>query len=238
MFIDDNFIGNPNWTKQFLETIKPMNLKWNAAVSANVVEIPGMLDLMKESGCKGLFIGLESINENSIKAANKGQNNTARYEYLISEIHKRGLMVNASFVFGLDDDDETTFSRTLDWIVKNKIETVTSHILTPYPGTAQYAQMLAEDRITVTDQQYYTTSDVVFAPLKMTAEQLKQGYLDIYKQIYSFRNIMRRMPAHQRTGYLLFNFLYRKYGRFTSSLCKVIGFNRIGYFAEKLSFRL
>lgn len=238
MFIDDNFIGNPNWTKQFLETIKPMNLKWNAAVSANVVEIPGMLDLMKESGCKGLFIGLESINENSIKAAHKGQNNTARYEYLISEIHKRGLMVNASFVFGLDDDDETTFSRTLDWIVKNKIETVTSHILTPYPGTAQYAQMLAEDRITVTDQQYYTTSDVVFAPLKMTAEQLKQGYLDIYKRIYSFRNIMRRMPAHQRTGYLLFNFLYRKYGRFTSSLCKVIGFNRIGYFAEKLSFRL
>lgn len=238
MIIDDNFIGNPKWTKEFLERIKPMKIKWNAAVSANVVDIPGMLDLMKESGCQGLFIGFESINTDSIKSAEKKQNNIARYEYIISEIHKRGIMINASFVFGLDDDDPTTFQRTLDWIVKNKLETVTSHILTPYPGTIQHAQMTEQNRITITDQSFYTTADVVFTPSKMTAEELKKGYLQIYEDIYSFKNILRRMPKHQRMGYLLFNFLYRKYGKFTSSLCKTIGFNRIGFLAEKLSFHL
>lgn len=238
MFIDDNFIGNPRWTEEFLKRIMPLKIKWNAAVSANVVEIPGMLDLMKESGCQGLFIGFESLNENSIKTANKGQNNISKYEYLVEEIHKRGIMINASFVFGLDDDDNTTFSRTLDWIVRNKIETVTSHILTPYPGTAQYARLLAEERITSDDQSLYTTSEVVFFPLKMNAMQLKTGYLKIYKDIYSFRNIFRRMPRHQRIGYLLFNFIYRKYGKVTERFCEFIGFNCIGYICEKLSFNL
>lgn len=238
MFIDDNLIGNPKWTFEFLHRIKPMGLKWNAAVSANVVDIPGMLDLMKESGCQGLFIGFESLNENSIKTANKGQNNISRYEYLVDEIHKRGIMINASFVFGLDDDDETTFPRTLEWIVKNKIETVTSHILTPYPGTLQHARMKHEGRITSKNQTLYTTSEVVFSPIKMSAEQLKSGYLKIYDDIYSIKNIFKRLPKHQRIGYLLFNFLYRKYGKFTERICDLIGFNRIGYICEKLSFRL
>lgn len=236
MFIDDNFIGNPQWTVEFLHRIIPMKLKWNAAVSANITEIPGMLDLMKESGCQGLFIGFESLNENSIKSANKKQNNTYRYEHLVSEIHKRGIMINASFVFGLDDDDETTFQKTFNWIISNKIETITSHILTPYPGTAQYIRLLNEQRITSFDQKKYTTSEVVYRPLKMTSAQLKNGYLEIYQNIYSVKNIFRRMPKHQRVGYLLFNFLYRKYGRFTETICRFIGFNRIGYICEKLSF--
>ena len=238
MFIDDNFIGNPKWTREFLERIKPMKIKWNAAVSANVADIPGMLDLMKESGCQGLFIGFESLNEDSIKTAQKGQNNVAKYEWIISEIHKRGIMINASFVFGLDDDDETTFPRTLEWIVKNKIETVTSHILTPYPGTAQHQRMHEEGRITSYEQEKYTTSEVVYTPKKLTPERLKAGYLKIYKDIYSFKNIFKRMPEYQRWGYLLFNFAYRRYGGITEKICEIIGYNRIGYVCEKLSFNL
>lgn len=238
MFIDDNFIGNPAWAKEFMERIKPMKIKWNCAVSANVVDIPGMLDLMKESGCQGLFIGFESLNEESIRSARKGQNNIARYEYIVDEVHKRGMMINASFVFGLDDDDSTTFSRTLDWIVKNKIETVTSHILTPYPGTAQHARMLEEGRITDLNQENYTTAEVVYAPKKMTPEELKAGYLELYRKTYSFRNIMRRMPSHQRVGYILFNFVYRKFGSFTERVCNFIGYNRLAYFCEKFSFKL
>lgn len=236
MFIDDNFIGNPNWTKEFLRRLAPLGIKWNAAVSANVVEIPGMLDLMKETGCQGLFIGFESINPKSIADANKGQNVIGRYEYLISEIHRRGIMINGSFVFGLDDDDTTTFKRTAEWIIKNKIETVTSHILTPYPGTAQHSRMMEKGLITTHDQRLYTTSNVVYHPARMTAEELKEGYLWIYREIYSWKGIIKRMPSHQKIGYLLFNFLYRKYGRITSSLCKLVGFNLIGHICELMTF--
>ncbi len=71
MFIDDNFIGNISWTKDFLDKMKPLHLKWNAAVSTNLVHHLDLLDKMKETGCQSLFIGFETINSESIKSVEK-----------------------------------------------------------------------------------------------------------------------------------------------------------------------
>lgn len=240
LFIDDNLAGNPAWTREFLQAILPMKIKWNAAVSINAVKDTELLDLMKVSGCQGLFIGFESISPQSIDTVHKVQNQTAGYEEVIRRIHERGIMINASFVFGLDGDTPETFRRTLDWIVENKIETVTSHILTPYPGTALYERMRNEGRILTDDLSLYNTANVVFRPLQMTEKELYDGYIRIYKQIYSWKNILRRLPENkeQRAAYLLFNLLYRKYGKVTDVLCKCITYKRIGILAEKWSHYL
>ena len=233
MFIDDNFAGNPRWTKAFLREIQPMHLKWQAAVSINAAKDPELLDLMKRSGCRSLFIGFESINPASVQNVHKVQNTTQEYEQAIEAIHSRGIMINGSFVFGLDGDTPETFRATVDWIVRNKIETVTSHILTPYPGTALYARMQAAGRITSHDLSRYNTANVVFKPLGMTPDVLYQGYLNVYRDVYSLKNILRRLPRakDQRMGYLLFNLLYRKYGKFTDLLCKCITYKRMGQIA-------
>ncbi len=240
MFIDDNFIGNSERTRELLRAIKPLRLKWNADVSANIGAMPELLDEMREAGCESLFIGFESLNANALKNVHKGQNKTKKYDALVREIHKRGIMINASFVFGLDGDDETTFGTTLDWIVKNKIETVTSHILTPYPGTRLYEEFASQGRITDFDLSKYNTAHVVYRPLNMTAEQLSAGYLKLYKEIYSFKNIIKRMPVSKRQWlpYLTFNLLYRKFGTFTEWLCALIGFQRIGRFAQWVSYHI
>lgn len=237
MFIDDNFAGNPAWTRKLLRAITPLNIRWNAAVSLNVALDTDLLDLMKRSGCEGLFIGFESVNEASIKGVHKGQNSLDRYEQAVRNIHDRGMMVNASFVFGLDGDTPDTFRNTLDWIIRNRIETVTSHIMTPYPGTVLYDRLKAEGRITTDDLSLYNTANVVFRPARMSAEELQSGYLWMYRQVYSFRNILRRMPEKpdQRAAYLMFNLLYRKFGRFSDWLCHLVGFERIGWLGEKLS---
>ncbi|MBQ8614825.1 MAG: radical SAM protein [Ruminiclostridium sp.] len=237
MFIDDNFAGNRRWTVEFLRAISPMKLKWNAAVSINAAFDTELLDLMAESGCQSLFIGFESINSESVGNVNKVQNKTEKYEDAVKAIHDRGIMINGSFVFGLDGDTIDTFDKTLDWIVKNRIETVTSHILTPYPGTELYNRLKEQGRIITDDLSLYNTSHVVFRPLGMSAEELYKGYIDIYKKIYSFRNIIRRIPKAKKqvAPYLLFNFMYRKFGKFTDLLCKLITYKRIGIWAEKLS---
>lgn len=237
MFIDDNFAGDPRWTRQLLHVITPLKIRWNAAVSLNAALDTGLLDLMKRSGCEGLFIGFESVNADSLAAVHKGQNSLDRYEQAVRNIHERGMMVNASFVFGLDGDTPETFRNTLDWIVRNRIETVTSHIMTPYPGTVCYDRMQAEGRILTDDLSLYNTANVVFRPAQMTAEELQHGYLWMYRQIYSFRNILRRMPQKpdQRAAYLMFNLLYRKFGRFSDWLCHRVGYERIGWLGEKLS---
>lgn len=237
MFIDDNFAGNPKWTKEFLKAIMPMKLKWQAAVSINAAKDPELLDLMRRSGCQSLFIGFESINNESVKNVHKVQNSTKEYEKAIREIHRRGIMINGSFVFGLDGDTAETFDATVKWIVKNRIETVTSHILTPYPGTALYDRMSSEGRITSHDLSKYNTAHVVFRPLGMSAEELYNGYLKVYRDVYSLKNIYRRLPRtrSQRVPYLLFNLLYRKYGRFTDGVCKFITYQRMGRIGEVLA---
>ena len=240
MFIDDNFIGNPSWTKKFLAQIKPLGLKYNAAVTSNIKDMPDILDDLKESGCQSLFIGFESINDKAIDSVNKVQNSVGKYERLVEELHKRGIMINASFVFGLDEDDSSVFEKTLDWIVKNKIETVTSHILTPYPGTRLYENLHKQGRITDFDLSKYNTANVVYRPKNMTQEELYKGYLWIYKEVYSFKNIIKRLPNSKKQWipYLAFNLLYRRFGKLTEKICEIISFRRVGSITRWFSYNI
>lgn len=240
MFIDDNFIGDINWTYDFLKRIKPLGLKWNAAVTSNIVNHPDLLDLMKETGCQSLFIGFETINNKSLESVHKRQNDTAKYSKLVSEIHSRQIMINASFVFGLPGDIGDIFDSTLQWVIENKIETVTAHILTPYPGTFLYKTMLENKRITDFDLSNYNTANVVFLPERMSPEELSEGYITFYKRLYSSRNILKRLPESKKqwAPYLLFNFFYRKFGKFTEVLSNIIPLNVLGKLATKLAYHV
>lgn len=238
MFIDDNFIGNPEWTRHFLREIRPMGFRWHAAVSTNIGQDMALLDDMRASGCESLFIGFESINSGSIHEAHKTQNHVDRYEKTIREIHDRDIMVNASMVFGFDEDRPDVFTHTLSWLVANKIETMTAHILTPYPGTRLYRRLQAEGRIFDHDPTHYNTSRAVFLPKNMTPEALCQGYLWIYDAFYSWGNIWKRLPVsrRQRLPYLLFNVIYRKYGKFTAAIARYGFMHRLGELARRLSY--
>ncbi|MEW5820425.1 MAG: radical SAM protein [Cyanobacteriota bacterium] len=240
MFIDDNFIGNINWTKDFVKKITPLGLKWNCAVSANIVNNLDLLDDMRESGCQSLFIGFETLNNEAIRSVNKHQNKIELYEKLINEIHFRSMMVNASIVFGFDYDDKCVFDNTVDWLVKNKVETMTAHLLTPYPGTKLYARLEEEGRIIDFDLSKYNTSHVVFEPKNMTKQELYDGYINAYSRFYSIKNIFKRLPDNddQKISYLLFNFGYRKYGRLTSKIARLLKMSSFGNFATKYSYKI
>jgi radical SAM superfamily enzyme YgiQ (UPF0313 family) len=148
------------------------------------------------------------------------------------------MMVNASMVFGFDHDEPDVFEHTLAWLVRNKVETMTAHILTPYPETVLYKRLLLEGRIVDFHPPHYNTSHVVFTPKNMTAEELYQGYLWIYNQVYSFRNIIRRLPDDRKQWlpYLFFNFGYRKFGKITSSIARLGLMNAVGKLARRLAY--
>lgn len=238
MFIDDNFIGNPQWTREFMKTITPMKLIWHAAVSTNIINHPDLLDAMANAGCRSLFIGFESINHRSILSVNKLQNHCDQYDRMIRMLHDRRIMVNASMVFGLDSDTPQTFPDTLEWLVGNKVETMTSHILTPYPGTKLFERFKAEGRIFDTDWSHYNTAHVVYQPKNMSPEELYNGYRWLYRQFYSLPNIFRRMPAdaHLKLSYLMFNLGYRKFGKITSLSAHVGMLNRMGRLTRRICY--
>ena len=93
-------------------------------------------------------------------------------------------MINGSFVFGMDGDDDSVFQRTVDWAIEHGIETATFHILTPYPGTALYRRLAEQDRLTVHDWDLYDTRHTVFRPARLSAEQLERGYHWAYREFY------------------------------------------------------
>ena len=240
MFIDDNFIGDLKWTKQLIQEMKKLNIKWNAAVSTNIGENLDILDEMESSGCQSLFIGFETLNDKTIKEINKQQNKVEYYENTIKEIHSRNIMINASIVFGFDNDDKMVFKKTVDWLISQKIETMTAHILTPYPCTILYEKLNNENRIINFNWNNYNTSNVVFKPNNMSANELYRGYLWSYKYFYKFKNIIKRIPVSKKQiiPFLLFNLLYRKFGKIIALLSKFKLFNKIGALGRKLSYNI
>jgi radical SAM superfamily enzyme YgiQ (UPF0313 family) len=143
-------------------------------------------------------------------------------------------------VFGLDGDNSEVFNNTLNWLVKNKIETLTAHILTPYPGTKLHERMEKAGRITDRNLAHYNTAHVVYEPLNIGKEELYKGYLRIYRQFYSLKNIFRRRPVNpkQRKPYFMFNFLYRKFGYISAVVCKIVPMHFIGRIAEWISYKV
>ena len=238
MFIDDNFIANPPFARRLLKALLPLGLTWHTAVSADIGRHDDIIDLMAASGCRSLFIGFETLNPASLRAANKQQNHIEEYERTVAKVHSRGMMVNASVVFGFDEDGPEVFDHTTRWLIDRKIETMTAHILTPYPGTALHSRLLAEDRILDHDLTHYNTSRAVFRPTGMTTKELEAGYLGAYRRFYSWRNIIRRMPVDTKrcAPYLLFNVFYRKYGNVFSALGAIGLMRSIGNLGARLSY--
>lgn len=238
MFIDDNIAGDPRRAEELARALAPLGLTWHAAASADVVNRPGLLDAMRESGCRSLFIGFESINQRSVGDVRKSQNVVDRYDRLVAMCHEREIMVNASMVFGLEHDTPRVFADTLDWLVSRSIETMTAHILTPYPGTALYARLDRQARITDRDPRHYNTSRAVFEPAGMSARELEEGYRWIYREFYSMGNILKRMPRSGRmvAPYLMFNLGYRKFGRLTALAGRLGLMSAIGRAGARISY--
>jgi len=180
-----------------------MGRLWQAAGTVNSVLAPGLLERAADAGLRSLFVGFETLDETNLRAQRKHQNLRRSYANAIERLHGLGVMVNASFVFGMDEDDESVFDRTVEWAIGHGVETATFHILTPYPGTALHARMTAEGRITSRDWDLYDTRHAVFRPARMPARALEEGYWRAYRDFYRWGAIFRGASTHgDRVGSL------------------------------------
>lgn len=190
-FLDDHLFGNAKFANELFDGMKGMKRLWQAAGTVQSVLRPGLLEKAVEAGLRSLFVGFETLSAANLKEQQKPQNLNKDYKAAIDRLHSLGVMVNGSFVFGMDDDDESVFERTVDWAIKHGIETATFHILTPYPSTALYQRMEESGRIAHKNWDLYDTRHVVFKPTKMTSEQLEAGYWRAYKKFYEWGAIFR-----------------------------------------------
>ncbi len=196
-FLDDHLLGNPHFAASLFDGMKGMGRLWQAAGTVQSVLKSGLLEKAVESGLRSLFVGFETLSENNLAQQHKYQNLNRDYSMVIRRLHDLGVMVNASFVFGMDDDDISVFDRTVEWAVEQGIETATFHILTPYPGTALYKRMEAEKRISHSNWDLYDTRHTVFLPKRLSPNELEEGYWHAYQEFYRWNNIFKSAHAHE-----------------------------------------
>ena len=168
-----------------------MGRLWQAAGTVKSVLAPNLLEKAVECGLRSLFVGFETLNPANLREQHKYQNLNRDYTAAVKRLHSLGVMINGSFVFGMDDDDDSDFDRTVEWAIEQGIETATFHILTPYPGTALYQRMVAQGRMISDDWDLFDTRHVVFRPAKMSAESLEVGYWRAYHDFYRWGSIFK-----------------------------------------------
>ena len=190
-FLDDHLFGNPRFARELFAGLTGGGRLWQAAGTVRSVLQPRLLEAAVASGLRSLFVGFETISAANLVAHDKRQNLDRDYGAAIRRLRDLGVMVNASFVFGMDDDDGSVFERTVAWAVEQGVETATFHILTPYPGTGTFERMERQGRLLHRDWDRYDTRHAVFRPARMTPEQLEAGYWQAYRDFYSWRNIGR-----------------------------------------------
>ena len=216
-FLDDNIVGDIAYARELFKALIPYNLLWVGQASINIAYHEDILRLAADSGCRGLFIGFESISEASLREADKSQNKIRFYEKAIKKIHQFGIAIEGAFIFGFDNDDKSIFRKTVKFIEKVKLDVVQFAVLTPLPGTKLQEKLEREGRIIDRDWSNYDLSHPVFQPKLMTSQELKQGTDWAYRKVYTLSSIFKRLTGSlkkRRWKYfgplLTFNLGYRR----------------------------
>ena len=195
-FLDDNLFASPRFAAELLREMRGMRRVWQAAGTVHSVLSSGLIEPAARVGLRSLFIGFETLNRSNLVASGKPHQTQTDAAQAISRLKSLGVMVNASFVFGMDMDDESVFDRTVQWAIEQGVETATFHILTPYPGTRLHARLAAEGRILHRDWDRYDTRHAVFRPARMSRTALETGYRRAHRDFYSWSSIFRA-ASHQ-----------------------------------------
>jgi len=195
-FLDDHLFGDKRFAAALFDGMRGMGRLFQGAATVDSILDGTIVERAAEAGLRSLFVGFETLAPANLARANKRQNLGRDYAAVADRLHGLGIMINGSFVFGMDDDEEDVFRRTVDWAIERGVTTATFHIQTPYPGTALFARLQAQRRIVTDNWDLYDTRHVVFRPARLTARALEEGYHRAYEEFYRWSAIARAARSH------------------------------------------
>jgi len=207
-FLDDHLLGDRRFAAALFAGMRGMNRLFQGAATVDSILHGDLIERAAEAGLRSIFVGFETLTQGNLARSNKLQNLGRDYKAVTERLHALGIMINGSFVFGMDDDKPDVFRRTVDWAIEQGITTATFHIQTPYPGTKLFERMEQEDRIVTRDWNLYDTRHVVYRPARLTPENLKEGYDWAYREFYRWSAIGRAAMAHGTLKHQAKHFFY------------------------------
>lgn len=188
-FADDNSFAARERSKELLRALRDADVRWFTEADLSIADDPELLDLMRESGCRQVLIGLESPQPDGLNGIEVKRNWKLRrrcdYESAIRAIQRRGITVNGCFILGLDGDTEHTFDAIYEFVDRTALFECQITVLTPFPGTPLYERLRREGRILEEGAwEKCTLFDVNFAPRNMSPQRLQTGLVELAQRLY------------------------------------------------------
>jgi radical SAM superfamily enzyme YgiQ (UPF0313 family) len=196
VFWDDNIGANPRSANELFQALTPLDKWWTSQCTANAARDEELIALAARSGCKALFLGFESISQESLELTNKAHNRVSDYRRIIANLHRHGIAVHLGVMFGFDQDDVRIFRRTADFLDEACVDVATVSMIVPMPGTPTFERLQADKRILTTDwSKYDGKKHCVFQPALMSPGELEAGTEWVGRRFYSTRSIVHRLSG-------------------------------------------
>jgi len=193
---DDNTFINKKWGREFLRAITPLGLNWFTETDVSIADDDELLDLLAESGCRQILIGLESPSGSDlgqVDPRNWKQSRSDRYLEAIDKIQSRGVSVNGCFILGLDGHTPDIFEEVSAFVERSGLLEVQLTVMTPFPGTPLYHRLHSEGRLL--QERYWdrcTLFDVNYKPKGMSVDELEVGLRWLFAQTYNEEQFNKR----------------------------------------------
>jgi radical SAM superfamily enzyme YgiQ (UPF0313 family) len=197
-FVDDNLVADRAYALSLFRGMAGMGFKWLSHAPIDFAADPELLRAAGDSGCVGMFVGFESLNQEILGRIGKVTNRANLYLDYARAFRDNGIGILGSFVLGCDGDTPDCFPALLRFCEEARLEAAIFPLLTPYPGTRVRSRLEAEGRITSNAWEDYDMEHVTFIPKGMSAEELQAGYDWLNGSFYSFSSMFRRIfKAHR-----------------------------------------
>lgn len=204
IFYDPNFFGNRDYAIELMTELKKIKILWVSNATADFGYDHELMQIAYESGCRGVLIGLESLNSQSLAGVGKRFHNADKYKEIIENIHSHGIAVNGCFVLGFDSDTEEELLDLPNRVDRLGLDLCRFAILTPYPGTKLYEEYEKSGRIITKEWSRYNQHNTVFRPINMTPERLNEIFRKVSKEAYSWKRVLKRTftSPWRKNGYV------------------------------------
>lgn len=195
--VDDNIVSQPQQARELCRQLTPLGISWVGQASIHIANDSELLDLMVKSGCRGVLIGMESLDPENLRDMGKEWNLAGgSYAESLRRFREHGLAVYGTFVFGYDHDDPETLLRSVDFAREHKLFLAAFNHLVPFPGTPLYRRLEEQGRLLKPKWWLDPTSrvgEVTFRPQRMEPAELEAACLDARRRFYGWDSIWQRM---------------------------------------------
>ena len=198
-FVDDNIFLSHKYAYELFEALIPMKIKWGSQASLELIcKDEELLRLAARSGCISLFVGFESIDQETLNKAHKSFNKVDKFDANIAKMRKHGINVVGAFIFGFETDTLKTFQRTLDFATHNRLALLNCGIMTPFPGTEVFQKAQQEGLLSDSNWEHYTGGNLVWKHPTIAKEDMERAYVELRRAFYSWPSIFKRFWANRK----------------------------------------